>query len=119
MKLIVVLMLAALSGCAIQPVPISANYSGSAAGFGTIADANDPVEIAAASIINQAEVQLYRINRELEDRRIGSNMAISSTACVDNVKDHVLIGVVIRDIDRINQAKPMLSECKEKLERSL
>jgi len=112
--------IAMLTGCSIQPLPIVAMpASAESPAFATLANANDPGDMAAASIINQAAVQLYSIKSALKNRRIGSNQAIAATTCVDSVRDHVLRGVAIRDVEYINQAKPMLAMCKEKQEKSL
>jgi hypothetical protein len=116
MKLIILFMLASLAGCAIQPAPLSSDAGNDAsAGFGTLADANNPVEMAAATVINRVALVRYSASRALKRGNIYPDDARELLFCTDHVINDLNGAIKAKNLPAIKTARQAADACSAQL----
>lgn len=118
MKYLILGLILFLVGCAAQDVPLSTEDDGQAIiAVGTLADANDPYDMASAPIITRVTVTRISTTRALRRKRISTDQAKSMLACTDATIDAVNQAYVHKSMNGMNQALRMAQKCQTDLDR--
>ena len=114
MKIIMLLMSMALFGCANVPVDLmSVSQLANQSGFATIADANDPVEMAAAPVYTELAMYRFSAAKALRNKEIPVEQAETVQRNADAVRVMLDSSVKRKSIDGIKAASVLLDTFKE------
>lgn len=101
------------TGCATQqPVEMSSKTGGSMPGFATLADANDPIDMASAPIITQAAVIRYSALKRFKEGRLDRAGAWSIQNCVDHAINTVNRGILKKRMSDVVSAQQLIKGCE-------
>lgn len=117
-NLILFCLFAFLISCKSTEVPLSTvDDSQSFIAVGTIANANDPYDMASAPVITKATVIRISTARAVKRHRLSYEHAKSMLACTDAVIDAVNKGYELKSNVIIAQADRLADQCKIDLEK--
>lgn len=117
MKYLILFLLLGLIGCATPDVPLSTADDGQAIiAVGTLANANDPYDMASAPVITKVTIVRISTTRALRRKRISVDQAKTMLACTDAAIDAVNKGYEHKSLNGINQASRMADSCRSDLE---
>lgn len=114
MKALIFILFSVLVGCASAPVDLPSTQPESvAAGFGTLADARDPVELAAAPVYTQLALYRFTAAKQLRDGEITVDQARTVQRTADRIRSQLDAAVAARNVRQINAALTLLSEYQQ------
>lgn len=117
MKYFILFLLVGLLGCTSSEVPLSTADDGQAIiAVGTLANANDPYDMASAPVITEVTITRISTTRALNRKRITVDQAKTMLACTDAAIDAVNQGYAHKSINGINQASRMADNCRTQLD---
>lgn len=115
---VVVGLLIWLSGCAGEPVLVSAPADSEIPVFATLADAKDPIEMAAAPVINRVALIRHSTSRALKKGHITPDDAREALFCTDHVIDDLNGAVKAKNLPSIKTASHAADACLAQLEQA-
>ena len=107
-----------LVGCAGPEVPFSTADDGqSIIAVGTLADTNDPYDMASAPVITKVTVTRISTIRAVKRKRVSYEQAKLMLECTDAAIDAVNNGYAHKSLNGISQASRMADNCRTTLDK--
>lgn len=117
MKSIVIVGLLLLAGCtAPQPAWLSGQSGAEAPGYSTLADANDPIDMAAAPVVTRLALYTHDVAKALTAGKISRQYAIQARDDEHNLRAVIERAVASRDMALIGRAATTVDEYAKDLE---
>lgn len=111
--LVLPLLFACTSTQTIQVEPTS--QSASIEAFGTLADANDGIDMKTAPIITALAAFRHRAASDLRKKKIAADTAQHAQLCADSVRKSVAEAVALRSASKLDFAREQLGGCNNLL----
>lgn len=120
MRYLLILPLALLFGCATEQAALTAPVDDSEVlTVGTLADANDPIEMASAPVITKATLVRRSALRALKRKRIDVETAKSLQLCADKAVNDVNAAAESKNKAAIRDASDIADACKRMLDKAM
>jgi hypothetical protein len=117
MKYLILLLMLMLSGCNFPDMVASTDDGSSIIAVGTLANANDPYDMASAPVITKTTIIRISTTRALERHRITTEQARFMLGCTDDTINAVNAAYSNKSINGIINASKLADNCRTNLDK--